>query len=116
MYKRQIGIPKHQLNIRLSGVPDDSELIETNHAMPITDRARNGCVDHRTSGALIDHDEVIAQPMHLHEGQAIRERSGLHGAAYTPVVNLLLAMGKKGDDSGLTTAGVPDSYPASEGR
>jgi len=25
-------------------------------------------------------------------------------------------MGKKGDDSGLTTAGVADSYPASEGR
>jgi hypothetical protein len=62
---------------------DYRKLVEADAAMTVRQRARK-LRRHRARGhPRVDHDEIVAQPMHLHEGQAGMACDVRHGRAYT---------------------------------
>ncbi len=55
---------------------DEDELIAADAAMAVGNGARGGRVDRDGVRARVEHDEVVAEPMHLDESRAV------HGAVY----------------------------------
>ena len=54
----------------LSAVADLGQLVEAHAAVAVAQRARQRRRHHRPAPARVDHDEIIARSMHLHEAKA----------------------------------------------
>ena len=65
-----VGIPECQAYICLRIMIDRRQLIKPDATVPVGQRARQFGRDRIGLAALVDHHEVVAQPMHFHERQA----------------------------------------------
>jgi len=63
--------------------PDHRKLIESETAMPVRDGGHERRRKRNIARTGIEHDKVVAQPVHLHESQPWVASIG-HGGAYKP--------------------------------
>ncbi len=85
--KRAVGVVEHQPHRGFRVGMHHGELIEAHAPVPVAKRARHVLGHRRPALAEVDHDEVVAKPVHLHEGPAGVGASG-HGARYRGFVGL----------------------------
>jgi hypothetical protein len=65
-----IGVIEGQTQVRLIVGFDDRKLVEADAPVAVRQCTRKRCRDRTRRDPRVDHDEIVAQPMHLHEGQA----------------------------------------------
>jgi hypothetical protein len=65
-----VTVPEIQRDIGVIGIADFRKLIKPDPAVTVAQAPRQRSRGHRPAPARVDHDKVVAQPVHLHEGQA----------------------------------------------
>ena len=70
-----VGIEEPQRDIGIRARLDQQQLVEPDAAMPVADPAHGGLVQGDGRTPAVQHDEVVAAAMHLHE----RDRSHAPG-------------------------------------
>ena len=68
--ERAIGVVESELGGDLRVGFDDGQLVEAHTAVPVADGARQISRHRYAALAGVDHDEIVAKPVHFHEGQA----------------------------------------------
>jgi hypothetical protein len=65
-----VGVPEPQREVGAGRVLDERELVEAHAAVPVPQGTRERRGDRDPGPPPVDHHEVVAEPMHLLEGQA----------------------------------------------
>ena len=86
-----VAVPEIQRDIGVIRIPDFRQLVESDAAIAVPQRACQRSRCHRPASARVDHDKVVAQPMHFHEGQSGYGALRGHRGAYTPLSCVLPA-------------------------
>jgi hypothetical protein len=67
---------------------DQDQLVAADAGAPVGERARDGGVDGEFVPAPVEHDKIVAEPMHLAERdmrRGLRHGEALYGGAVSPV-------------------------------
>ena len=68
------------MQVGIIRIGEHRKLVEPDAAMPVPNGARKCCRDAWRAATVIHNDKVVAQPVHLHEGQCICGGIGHEGA------------------------------------
>jgi len=84
--RASVAVPEPQAQIGAVAGHDFGQLVEPDAPVPVAQGARQRGRHRRHAGAGVEDDEIVAQPVHLDEGQGRAGRCHGHGAAYSAAV------------------------------